>query len=240
MKESLIGGLEAQSLSGAVMEAPGGVIPLLPDDRAQVPTLREVLVDQPVGVLFRALRPGVFGMGKVPGGAQGFDVPFGFGSLRALVQRERMHPVAERAEEVHGCFPEGGGGKPRQGREQGMVRPAFHGGDADPIFQVSPTAPAGYSTGAVVADRKATGRVPSGPCRSHLRYGSVHSWLISRWSSRVSRSRISAGLHSGRIRVSTRCPSETPIQDPRRSARRARPRRWAAWPRSSLVAAHLP
>ena len=59
MKESFIGGLKAQSLSGAVMEAPDGVIPPLPDDRAQVSTLGEVLVDQPVGVLVRALRPGI-------------------------------------------------------------------------------------------------------------------------------------------------------------------------------------
>ena len=58
---------------------------------------------------------------------------FVFGSLRAMVQRERMHPVPEWAEEVHGRLPEGGGDPSRQGREQGIARAAFHVGDEDPL-----------------------------------------------------------------------------------------------------------
>ena len=72
-------------------------------------------------------------MGKVDSGVQGRGDPFVFGSLRAIVQRERMHPVPERTEEGHGRFPEGGGGPPRQGREQGIARAAFHVGDEDPL-----------------------------------------------------------------------------------------------------------
>ena len=72
-------------------------------------------------------------MGKVDGGAQGLGDPFVFGALRAMVQRERMHPVPERAEEIHSRLPEGRGGPPRQGREQGIARPAFHVGDEDPL-----------------------------------------------------------------------------------------------------------
>ena len=72
-------------------------------------------------------------MGKVDSGVQGRGDPFVFGSLRAIVQRERMHPVPERTEEVHGRFPEGGGGPSWQGREQGIARAAFHGGDEGPL-----------------------------------------------------------------------------------------------------------
>ena len=50
-------------------------------------------------------------MGKVDGGAQGLSDPFVFGSLCAIIECERMHPVPERAEEGHGRLPEGGGGK---------------------------------------------------------------------------------------------------------------------------------
>ena len=50
MEEYLIGGSETPSLSGAVMEALGGVIPFLAVDRAEIPTLGEVRADQPVGV----------------------------------------------------------------------------------------------------------------------------------------------------------------------------------------------
>ena len=131
MEAYRIGGSEAQSLSGAVIEALGGVIQFLPGDGAQVPTLGEVLADQPIGVFVRAPLPGVVGMGKVDSGTQGFGDPFVFGALRAVVERERMHPVPERAEEVHSRLPEGGGGPPRQGREQGIARPAFHVGDED-------------------------------------------------------------------------------------------------------------
>ena len=72
-------------------------------------------------------------MGKVDGGVQGLGDPFVFRSLRAIVQRERMHPVLERTEERHGRFPEGGGGPSRQGREQCLARAAFHVGDEDPL-----------------------------------------------------------------------------------------------------------
>ena len=47
-------------------------------------------------------------MGKVDSGVQGLGDPFVFRSLRAIVQRERMHPVPERTEEGHGRLPEGG------------------------------------------------------------------------------------------------------------------------------------
>ena len=56
-------------------------------------------------------------MGNVDSGAQGRGDPFVFRSLRAIVQRERMHPVPERTEEGHGRLPEGGGGPSRQDRE---------------------------------------------------------------------------------------------------------------------------
>ena len=72
-------------------------------------------------------------MGKGDGGAQELGDPFVFGSFRANVRRERMHPVPEQAEERHGRFPEGGGGKPRQDRKQGIARPAFYLGDEDPL-----------------------------------------------------------------------------------------------------------
>jgi hypothetical protein len=71
-------------------------------------------------------------MGKVDSGVQGLGDPFVFRSLRAIVQRERMHPVPERTEERHGRLPEGGDGPSRQGREQGIARAAFHVGDEDP------------------------------------------------------------------------------------------------------------
>ena len=71
-------------------------------------------------------------MGKVDGSVQGLGDPFVFRSPRAMVQRERIRPVPERPEERHGRLSEGGGGKPRQDREQGIARPAFHGGDEDP------------------------------------------------------------------------------------------------------------
>ena len=85
MEEYLIGGSEAQSLPGAVIEALGGVIQFLPDDGAQVPVLGEVLADQPMGIFVRAPLPGAVGMGKVDDGAQGRGDPFVFGSLRAIV-----------------------------------------------------------------------------------------------------------------------------------------------------------
>ena len=72
-------------------------------------------------------------MGKVDSGVQGLGDPFVFRSLRAIVQRERMHPAPERTEEGHDRFPEGGGGPSRQGREQGLARAAFHVGDEDPL-----------------------------------------------------------------------------------------------------------
>ena len=75
-------------------------------------------------------------MGKADGGAQGLSDPFVFGSLCAIIECERMHPVPERAEEGHGRLPEGVGGKPRQGRKQGIARPAFHRGDADPLVMM--------------------------------------------------------------------------------------------------------
>ena len=122
MEAYLIWGSEAQSLSGAVIEALGGVIQFLPGDGAQVPVLGEVLADQPIGIFVRTPLPGVVGMGKVDSGVQELGDPFVFGSLRAVVQRERMHPVPERAEEVHSRLSEGGGGPPRQRREQGIAR----------------------------------------------------------------------------------------------------------------------
>ncbi len=75
-------------------------------------------------------------MDKVDGDAQGLGDPFGFRSLRAIIECERMHPVPERTEERHGRLPEGGGGKPRQDREQGIARPAFHVGDEDPLVMM--------------------------------------------------------------------------------------------------------
>ena len=86
-----------------------------------------------MGIFVRAPLPGMIGMGNVDSGAQGRGDPFVFRSLRAIVQRERMHPVPEQTEEGHGRLPEGGGGPSRQGREQGIARAAFHGGDEDPL-----------------------------------------------------------------------------------------------------------
>ena len=72
-------------------------------------------------------------MGKVDSGVQGLGDPFVFRSLRAIVQCERMRPVPERTEEVHGRLPEGGDGPSWQGREQGIARTAFHVGDEGPL-----------------------------------------------------------------------------------------------------------
>ena len=131
MEEYLIGAPEAQSLSGMVIEALGGVIWFLAGDGAQVSVLGEVLMDQPMGLFVRAPLSGAVRVGKVDNGAQKLDDPFVVGYLRALVQRERRHPVPERAEEGHSRFPEGGGGPSRQDREQGIARAAFHVGDED-------------------------------------------------------------------------------------------------------------
>lgn len=65
MEEYLIVGPEAQSLSGAVMEAPGGMSPFLPSDCAQAPVLREVLADPSMGIFIRVPFPGAVGMGPV-------------------------------------------------------------------------------------------------------------------------------------------------------------------------------
>ena len=77
MEESLIGGAEAQSLSGAVMEPPGGMIPFLPGDRsghgASGSTRRPSM-----GIFIRAPFPGAIGVGPVDGGAQGLGDPFVF------------------------------------------------------------------------------------------------------------------------------------------------------------------
>ncbi len=57
MEAYLIGGSEAQSLSGAVMEAPSGVTLLLPGDRSQIPVLGDVLADPPLSIGVRAPFP---------------------------------------------------------------------------------------------------------------------------------------------------------------------------------------